>query len=71
MSGVPYTRAQVVAVERIAWAVRLASGGREYFYDGISFWWGPVLGENHAVREDEVPVDGWRHKDGCNCALCR
>lgn len=61
------TRDQVERAERHAWAEQ---GGRKYFYDGIEFWVeGPL--SRRQVPRSETPSDGWWHREGCNCPLCR
>lgn len=71
MSQTQYTKAQVLAAERVSWAHPRGGRGAQYSYDGISFWLHPEGGGRRLTRASEAPVSGWRHQEGCNCRLCR
>lgn len=62
-----FTRAQILAVARPAWA---ENDGFAYYYDGLFFWVRDENGER-AVRPEETPKSGWRHRETCNCPLCK
>jgi hypothetical protein len=66
-----YTKAQVLAAERVSWADPHGDDEALYFYDGINFWRHSEGGGRRLTRASEAPARGWRHAEGCNCALCR
>jgi hypothetical protein len=61
-----YSRTQIQATERRAWSEK---GEHRYYFDGILFW-KTVDGHESAARLEDVPEDGWWHREGCNCTLC-
>ncbi len=66
-----YTREQVLDAERRVWVGSQAAEMAEFFYDGIAFWRRARGGQALAVGAPQTPQEGWRHKEGCNCTLCR
>ena len=66
-----YTKAQVLAAERVAWADHESDVHAGYSYDGISFWKHDRDGGRQLSRASEAPASGWRHEEDCNCPLCR
>lgn len=62
-----FTRDQVLAAERPAWA---QSDGSAYYYDGIYIWVADDHRE-HIVPSKNAPEQGWRHRPTCSCELCR
>jgi hypothetical protein len=67
-----YTLDEVIAAERPAWAQR--PGGKDDLchFDGINFWRsrnGRVTGPS--LDRDQLPQEGWWHRGGCSCRLCR
>ena len=71
MRQTQYTKAQVLAAERVSWAEPRSDDEARYSYDGISFWRHRKDGGRQLTREGEVPAAGWRHEEDCSCALCR
>jgi hypothetical protein len=62
-----FSRDQVRLAERMAWA---DTNGDRFYFDGAYFW----RQTDHRLRPlkaDATPADGWRHRDGCSCPLCR
>ncbi len=66
-----YTKAQVLAAERVSWADPEGADQSGYSYDGISFWRHAGDGSRRLTRASEAPASGWRHEEDCNCSLCR
>jgi hypothetical protein len=62
-----FSKDDVQQAERMAWT---SHDGRDFHFDGTYFWLSEN-GNNWAVTAQAVPHDGWRHRDGCNCPLCR
>jgi hypothetical protein len=65
-----YTKAQVLAAERVSWADPESDDQAGYSYDGISFWRHARDGSRQLTRASEAPTSGWWHEEDCNCALC-
>ena len=65
-----YSRDEVLAAERWAWAGEVTGERAEFFYDGIDFWRQGARGRTQAVRPGQTPRSGWWHQEGCNCPLC-
>ena len=61
------TLKQVPQTKRHSWT---ENDGRKYYYDGISFWV-TTLDLTLGASFLSVPEDGWWHREGCNCPLCR
>ncbi len=70
MSQALYTKEQILDAERVSWA-RPRNAEVRYSYDGISFWRHRQGGVRTLTHAEEVPASGWRHREGCNCKLCR
>ena len=69
-----YSLSQVLDQERAAWASTADAGAHpDFFYDGIIFWRMPPEPGNppRVAPADDLPVEGWWHKDDCRCNLCR
>jgi hypothetical protein len=68
-----YTLCQIEAMERPAWA--WASSGHadesDFFYDGIVFWKLVPHGKQRAAFAQDLPQEGWWHRDECACLACR
>jgi hypothetical protein len=71
MSASHYTIEQVMKAERVSWTPPRGPGEAEYYFDGIHFWRQWVAGARRLAYPNEPPARGWRHRDDCNCALCR
>ena len=66
-----FTRDQVLAAGRRAWAGNPASERAKYFYDGIEFWRRGKGSKRRVLAGAATPAAGWWHKPECNCGLCR
>ncbi len=55
-----------MSAERRAWTVH---DGREHYFDG-TFFWVTETGRTLAIRPEEAPQTGWRHRSHCACSLC-
>jgi hypothetical protein len=64
-----YSRYQVLCAEREAWTD--GGDGEAYHYDGMSFWRRDTRGKERLLPSWRTPAHGWRHRDGCDCELCR
>jgi hypothetical protein len=66
-----YGRNDVLAADRWAWAGNGDGSRAEFFYDGFEFWRQLHSGERQVISRLDAPANGWWHKPGCNCRLCR
>jgi hypothetical protein len=69
--GRPFTREQVTAAQRPAWAGGGEAGSTIYYFDGHDFFCRPLSGGQGPVSVRGAPEVGWRHRQGCRCLLCR
>jgi hypothetical protein len=64
------SRAQVAAAGLPAWSAATGSSGSEFAFDGRRFRRLTVKGDLRPVSASAAPESGWRHRRGCDCALC-
>ena len=64
------TREQVAAAGLPAWSAATGRGESEFSFDGRRFLRRTLKGDLRPASASAVPESGWRHRSGCDCAIC-